>query len=140
MNSSERFTAILKKIQETHDKKGADYGTDKDGLANIRQASEFGVEPWVGAILRVNDKMMRLKTFIKKGKLVNESVEDSLLDLAVYTIIALTLYPDKTDTIIMDGPYEDGIIPEDDYQLLMCGSHGIWTNRYSGCYACKRDG
>jgi len=98
MNSNERFTAILTQIQETHDKKQADYGTDEDPFANVNAASEFGIDPLVGIMLRMNDKMTRLKSFVKKGNLVNESVEDSLLDLAVYAIIALVKYEEMPDS------------------------------------------
>ncbi len=96
MNSNDRFTVILKLIQETHDKKQKDYGTDEDPFANITAAKELDIEPWVACVLRMNDKMMRLKAFIKKGELANESVEDSLLDMAVYAIIALTVYDSDT--------------------------------------------
>ncbi len=92
MNSNDRFAAILQRIQETHDKKQKDYGTDEDPFANITAAKELDIEPWVACVLRMNDKMMRLKAFIKKGGLANESVEDSLLDLATYAAIALTMY------------------------------------------------
>ncbi|KKK88665.1 hypothetical protein LCGC14_2740830 [marine sediment metagenome] len=102
MNSNDRFKAILRRIQETHDKKGADYGTDEDPFANVNAASEFDIDPIVGILLRMNDKMMRFKSFVKKGTLVNESVEDSLLDLAVYSIIALTLYESKSKCIHCD--------------------------------------
>ena len=86
MNSNDRFTAILQRIQETHDKKQADYGTDEDPFANITAAEEFGVSPLVGVLIRMNDKMTRLKSFVKKGNIVNEPVEDRRLDLAVYAI------------------------------------------------------
>jgi len=41
---------------------------------------------------RANDKMRRLQKGAQGGKMVNESIEDSLLDLATYTIIALCLF------------------------------------------------
>ena len=39
--------------------------------------------------------MTRLETFVQKGTLANEGVEDSLLDLAVYSIIALLLFREE---------------------------------------------
>jgi len=86
------FDSILDDMRDMHDRKSADYGSGEDPLANIRASEEFGVPPWVGAILRGNYKMTRIKSFIAKGKLVNESIEDSLIDLAVYAIISLQLY------------------------------------------------
>ena len=87
----------MEEIMAMHLKKGADYGTNKDNFANVRSAEEFGIPAWQGAVLRANDKMARLKTFCVKGELQNESVEDSLLDLANYAAIALTLYRESVE-------------------------------------------
>lgn len=94
-HGSIRFHAILKELGDLHDKKQADYGTDNDPFANVRASERFGIPAWVGSVLRGNDKMARLQTFIRKGTLKNESVEDSLRDLAVYAIIALVLLEEQ---------------------------------------------
>lgn len=88
---SRRFHEILTELADLHDLKQSDYGTAADPFANVRASERFGIPAWVGAVLRGNDKMARLQTFIRKGVLKNESVEDSLRDLAVYAIIALVL-------------------------------------------------
>jgi hypothetical protein len=44
---------------------------------------------------RANDKMRRLQKFATEGNLANESVEDSLIDLAVYAIIGLILFREQ---------------------------------------------
>ena len=62
-----------------------------DPFANVRASEAFGIPGWVGAALRGNDKMKRIQAFALKGALANESLEDSLRDLAVYVIIALVL-------------------------------------------------
>ena len=92
---SEDFHDELKSLGDLHDKKQQDYGTDGDPFANVRAAEDFGVPAWLGCLIRMNDKMTRLKTFAKKGTLANESVEDSLRDLAVYSLIALLLYREE---------------------------------------------
>ncbi len=86
-----RFHALLNQLGRLHDKKQRDYGTDADPFANIRGSAEWGIEPWLGALLRAGDKVKRLKTFAQKRSLANESVRDSLLDLAAYSLIALIL-------------------------------------------------
>ena len=91
-----RFDGILEELKAMHDRKQQDYGTDGDPLANVRASQEFGVKPWVGSLIRMNDKVTRLKSFIRKGRLTNESVEDSLIDIAVYSIINLVLYREET--------------------------------------------
>jgi len=53
---------------------------------------DFGIRPWVGAMVRGNDKMKRLQKFAREGSLANEPVVDSFRDLAVYAIIGLVLY------------------------------------------------
>ena len=90
--NSARFHEILKEAGELHDKKQMDYGRGQDPFANVNASAEFGVKPWIGAYIRLNDKITRIKSFIEKGNLVNESLEDSLRDVIVYSAIALVLY------------------------------------------------
>lgn len=89
--SSKRFHEILVELGKLHDAKSQDYGTNKDPFNNVRGSEDWGVPGWVGAGIRLNDKVRRLQAFSKKGSLKNESVEDSLRDIAVYAIIALVL-------------------------------------------------
>jgi len=90
--ASQRFHEILRELGALHDKKQKDYGTDTDPFANVRGSTEWGVPAWVGALVRANDKIKRLQSFARKGVLANESVQDSLRDLAVYAVISLVLY------------------------------------------------
>jgi hypothetical protein len=96
------FSDRLKDMQETHDRKNADYGTAKDRYANIRASGEFGVPPWLGAIIRLNDKITRIKAFAQKGVLENESLEDSLRDIATYGAIAWDLYLEEDVTPVLN--------------------------------------
>jgi Domain of unknown function (DUF4406) len=89
---SERFHQILEELGQLHDKKQRDYGRSNDPFANVRSTAEFGVPAWVGAMIRGNDKIQRVKSLIANGRLENESLEDSLRDLAVYAVIALVLW------------------------------------------------
>jgi hypothetical protein len=89
------FRSVLDELGDLHDAKGADYGRTQDPYANVRASEDFGVEPWVGALIRANDKMRRLQNAAKGKKLTNEGVEDSLRDLAVYAIIALILWQES---------------------------------------------
>lgn len=92
------FLQIVDEIVELHNRKQADYGKratetePADPFANVRASSDFGIPPWVGALVRANDKMRRLQTAARGSTLQNEGVEDSLLDLAVYAMISLVLY------------------------------------------------
>lgn len=86
------WLAVLDEIRALHVKKATDYGRGADMLANLRAAAEFGLPAWLGVALRMNDKMHRLKSFAQTGKLANEGVEDSLLDIANYAMLALVLF------------------------------------------------
>lgn len=89
---NQAYLKLLDDMRELHLKKAADYGTDKDPLANLRASAEFGVPPWRAAVIRFGDKVSRLKTFCQKGTLANEGVEDTLKDAAAYALLALTLF------------------------------------------------
>ena len=87
------FTLILDELQEMHDRKSKDYGKGhKDPFANVRASEDFGIPGWVGSLVRANDKFRRLQKVAQGGTLANESVEDSLIDAAVYIVIALALF------------------------------------------------
>ena len=90
--NSKRFHELLKEIGELHDRKQEDYGSDDDPFANLRGSEKWGIPAWLGALVRLNDKVVRLQAFARKRKLANESAEDSMRDIAVYAIIALVLY------------------------------------------------
>jgi hypothetical protein len=90
-----RFHALLDEIGKLHDKKQADYGRDDDPFANVRASSDWGVSAWVGALIRGTDKVKRLQKAAQGRTMANESVEDSMMDLAVYALIALILYREE---------------------------------------------
>jgi hypothetical protein len=87
-----RFKKILEEVQKMHDKKSRDYGRPGDPYYNIRGSEDFGIPSWIGAVLRSNDKMKRIQLAAQGSSLANESVEDSLLDMITYLVIALDEY------------------------------------------------
>jgi len=87
-----RFYAEVQRIVDLHDKKQKDYGSNTDPFANVRASENWGVPGWKGALMRMDDKVHRLREFAKRGELANESAEDSMRDIAVYALIALILY------------------------------------------------
>lgn len=91
-SGSPTFDAVLDELAAMHAKKNKDYGRAADPYANVRGSQEWGIPPWVGAMVRANDKVKRLQKFAQTGELANEGAEDSLIDLAVYSIIGLILY------------------------------------------------
>lgn len=90
-----RFHDKLEAIAILHSEKQHDYGETVDPFANINASSEFGIPPWLGAMMRLNDKVQRIKTFAKSGTLKNEPVIDSFRDIAIYALISWILYEDE---------------------------------------------
>lgn len=82
---------LLDRMKTTHDRKQADYGTSAEPFANVLASRELGVDPIVAVLVRMNDKVTRIRSFLAKGQLENESVEDSLLDIAVYAMISVVV-------------------------------------------------
>lgn len=97
-NGSPEFEAVVKEVLEMHRRKGADYGTDEDFFANVSASANWGINPWIGAMMRVSDKVARLQSAAKGSTLKNEGIEDSLLDIATYAIIAVCLF--RRETVI----------------------------------------
>ena len=91
------FLGLLDEIRALHLKKAADYGSDSDPLANVRSAADIGLAPEVGAWLRARDKVHRIDSFFRRGSLENESVADSLMDLAAYSLIALVMMRERRE-------------------------------------------
>lgn len=87
------FESIVKEMIEIHHTKNHDYANE-DYLSNLTACKRVGLEPWKGAVVRLQDKMSRLENFAKKGKLKvkDESIEDTLKDMANYAILCLILY------------------------------------------------
>ena len=90
---SREFLAVLDEIRELHLRKTLDYGQDDDALSNIRSSADvINVPSWAGAILRISDKMHRLKAYFRRGRVEFDGVEDTLLDIAAYAVIALVMH------------------------------------------------
>lgn len=67
--------------------KNHDYAHDSDPFKNFRAASFLGVDPGIGLLLRVLDKIARLHTFWLSGELKAESVDDAEVDIINYMVL-----------------------------------------------------
>lgn len=75
------FESVLDEMKELHAKKDKDYGS-----AFHKSFEEFGV---TAGVVRLNDKMERVKALVKNGKaeVKDESLLDSLKDMASYAVM-----------------------------------------------------
>lgn len=95
MNRAEYFKfheEMTRKMNEITKAKNADYtgAAGDDPFANFSRVGSLGVcSPEQGFMVRILDKYMRINSFVQKGFLnvKEESVEDTLLDLANYAIL-----------------------------------------------------
>lgn len=81
-------------------RKNHDYsGYADDPFSNFKSVLLVGVEPIDGFLTRMMDKIARIKTLLKKGKLLvaDESIKDTLADLANYAML-LAGYIDQINT------------------------------------------
>ena len=82
------FESILKDMLSTYKAKNKDYGNSFNKTLN-----EFGL---LASVIRMSDKMERIKTLINTEAAVkDESIEDTILDLAVYAVLTLTWMRDE---------------------------------------------
>jgi len=93
------FYELLTKMAEIHSSKNKDYATGhhKDPLANFKLSKQMGIPAWKGALVRITDKISRLWSFAKKEDyaIKSESFEDTLIDLANYSLLCLILYKES---------------------------------------------
>lgn len=88
--------------------KNADYtGQGDDPFANFSRVEALGITDTArGFLVRMTDKMSRITSFVQKGVLEvrDESVEDTLLDLANYAILMSAYIRSKKERI----PFANG--------------------------------
>ena len=76
------FNTLLDQIKDTHEKKNHDYGN-----SFAKSMDEFGMP---AAAIRLSDKLNRFKFLIKsEAQVKDESIEDTLLDMAAYAIMTV---------------------------------------------------
>lgn len=95
MAHNPQFHKLLKDIEKIYEKKTADYATIKDPHSNLRECEKMGIPSWKGVLVRMGDKWNRICNLTKNGKVKNEPIEDSLLDLAIYSLICYLLYQEN---------------------------------------------
>jgi len=91
-----RFYQLLEKMATIHSNKNHDYAGD-DPLSNFRMSEKIGIPAWKGCLVRMGDKYSRICNFAKQEKfeVEDEKIEDTLLDLAVYSLICIILHTEK---------------------------------------------
>lgn len=84
-----RFSETLSLMFKTMSEKNNDYASDDNPFGNFTLVKELwitSIEKWI--LVRIADKISRISNLIdKEAKVKDESIKDTLLDLANYAII-----------------------------------------------------
>ncbi len=91
-SSNPAFDALLRRMGRIHDAKRRDYANDNNPLGNFEAARMLGVTPLTGILIRMTDKFTRVCNLSRQGAeqhVADESLEDTLIDLANYSLLAL---------------------------------------------------
>lgn len=87
------FYELLEQMADLHSRKNHDYAGTKNPLHNLKASERINIDPFIGVMIRLQDKWSRLESFLQSGefKVKDESVEDTLMDNAVYSLLAIIL-------------------------------------------------
>lgn len=95
MHKTDKMAVIMREILKTYRDKNADYG---DSFS--KSYKEFGL---VAPVVRMSDKMERIKALSKAdAKVKDESIKDTLLDLANYAIMTIVEMDIEDDKVKAD--------------------------------------
>ena len=84
MSGVQRFVSITGEMKDIYELKNKNYGNSFS-----KQFEEYGL---TSVSIRLEDKLNRLKSLNKQGKDANvgdESIKDTLIDTAVYAVLAI---------------------------------------------------
>lgn len=99
MDKGLRYTKIVNEMYEIYKAKNADYG---DSVHDT--FLKYGL---LSFLVRMEDKISRLRSLTLKGKeeqrVKNESIQDTLQDLANYAILAIIELEEQADTKNSEG-------------------------------------
>lgn len=97
------FKALTDMMYEITKAKNSDYtGDSAQPFKNFTMVETMGfASTEQGFCTRLTDKMMRIAGFVKNGTLqvADEKVEDTLLDMANYSLLFICYLKSKRDTI-----------------------------------------
>mgnify|MGYP003139026620 CR=1 FL=1 len=111
-----------KKCRQIMEAKNNDYtggkGSD-DPFANFRCSTILDVHPVTGILMRVMDKIQRIKTFTNDGQLsvAGETVDDACEDIINYAILAKAMLCQEREAK-KEQPPESERCSNEDYEAL----------------------
>ena len=110
MPRNPKFNELIAEIQRLHDAKSADYAHDIDPMSNFRMCENFGIPAFKGILVRISDKWSRIVQLAGGKTPKNESLRDTLIDQAVYSLLAVLLLDEQAAAAVQTT---DLIVRED---------------------------
>lgn len=106
MNKQEQevhFEMVVNRMNKILISKAGDYSQDSDRLSNFKLAgSIIGLSPEMNCLSLIATKVARLGVLLKDSKVPNnESIEDTILDLANYTILLSMIRKDRENQSVV---------------------------------------
>lgn len=113
-----RFEQIVAEMAILTRAKNADYAGVGDAFKNFRLCEHLGITDTArGILVRMTDKFQRISNLIDRaGAVHDEKIEDTLKDLAIYSIILLVF--------LSKAPGRPPLAPEIDAETLR-GTEGM---------------
>jgi len=92
-----RFYEIIEEMKRIHSAKNQDYAKESDPLDNLKQCEKIGIPAHIGCFIRMQDKFSRLTNLFsgKEAQVKDESINDTLTDLAVYSVLCRVLLEER---------------------------------------------
>lgn len=122
-----RTDDLLRLHEETCDKcrnimaaKNADYcGGSGDPFANFRITEVFGIHPVMGIVIRITDKLQRIRAFVNNGEMAvkAESFGDACDDIINYAVLIKGMLKELEDSTPTKPVFENEL-EEDE---CLCG-------------------
>lgn len=109
MNKQEqlkKFKELTSKMEQTFTSKGNDYANQDEVLANFKQAGAIvgiGTERQILSLIAT--KVARLGNLLSGVQPKHESIEDSILDLSVYTFLLYCSVSEK-EFVVKKKPFQ----------------------------------
>ena len=95
LDLTDPFEKVLNEMLALSRRKRHDYAQDDDPWSNFRRsADQVGAQPELAVEVLIATKQARLRE-LRSKEAVNESVRDTMIDRAVYSVIALVLFDEE---------------------------------------------
>lgn len=102
----EQFDNLLSQMHLITKAKNSDYASSEDAFKNFNLCESLGIAPTSSGILvRMTDKLQRAANLLNREALVtDEKITDTLIDLAVYSLILIIYIQNNESSGIRNHP------------------------------------